>query len=88
MILIADSGGSKIDWRLLQRNGAIGQANTPGFNPYYQPIQDLKKSVEEVLLQMVHCPSHGIPCTASDDGRRLVAEHHERTLYDDGEPRR
>lgn len=53
MILIADSGGSKIDWRLLQKNGTIDQANTPGYNPYYQPVQDLKKSVEEVLLPII-----------------------------------
>ncbi|HEX5169717.1 MAG TPA: N-acetylglucosamine kinase [Cyclobacteriaceae bacterium] len=53
MILIADSGGSKIDWRLLLNNGTINQANTPGYNPYYQPVQDLKKSVEEVLLPII-----------------------------------
>jgi N-acetylglucosamine kinase-like BadF-type ATPase len=56
MIIIADSGGSKIDWRLLRSNGAIDQANTPGFNPYYQPIEDLKKSVSESLLPMISEP--------------------------------
>jgi glucosamine kinase len=50
MILIADSGGSKTDWRLIRTNGTIDQANSPGFNPYYQPIEDLKKNVHEVLL--------------------------------------
>lgn len=50
MILIADSGGSKTDWRLLQVDGTIGQASAPGFNPYYQPIEDLKKNVQEILL--------------------------------------
>jgi glucosamine kinase len=50
MILIADSGGSKTDWRLIRTNGTIDQANSPGFNPYYQPIEDLKKNVQEVLL--------------------------------------
>lgn len=53
MILIADSGGSKIDWRFIQKDGSIGQANTPGFNPYYQPIEDLKKNVQEVLLPKI-----------------------------------
>jgi glucosamine kinase len=47
MILIADSGGSKIDWRLIKSDNAISQANTPGFNPYYQPIDDLRKTVRE-----------------------------------------
>jgi glucosamine kinase len=53
MILLADSGGSKIDWRLLKKDGTIGQANGPGFNPYYQPIDDLKKSIKDILLPMV-----------------------------------
>ena len=53
MILIADSGGSKIDWRLLQIDGTIGQANTGGFNPYYQPIEDLKKNFQEVIIPKI-----------------------------------
>lgn len=60
MILIADSGGSKIDWRLLQKDGTIGQANTPGFNPYYQPIEDLDKTIREVLTPLVHEPTEKI----------------------------
>lgn len=53
MILIADSGGSKIDWRIIEKNGSIGQANAPGFNPYYQPIEDLRKSVREILIPKI-----------------------------------
>ena len=54
MILIADSGGSKTDWRLVSKNGNINQANAPGFNPYYQPIDDLKKNVQDILLPIVN----------------------------------
>jgi glucosamine kinase len=53
MILIADSGGSKTDWRLIDKNGAITQASAPGFNPYYQPIEDLKTNLREVLLPRI-----------------------------------
>lgn len=53
MILIADSGGSKTDWRLVSKSGAIDQASTPGFNPYYQPIEDLEKNVRETLLPRI-----------------------------------
>lgn len=53
MILIADSGGSKIDWRLLNSDGSIGQANTPGFNPYYQPIEDLDKTISSTVAPLV-----------------------------------
>ena len=52
MILIADSGGSKIDWRLLNSDGSIGQANTPGFNPYYQPIDDLDKTISASIAPL------------------------------------
>ncbi|MBT1704396.1 N-acetylglucosamine kinase [Chryseosolibacter indicus] len=50
MILIADSGGSKTDWRIIHKDGTIGQAHSAGFNPYYQPVEDLKKTVQEVLI--------------------------------------
>lgn len=49
MILIADSGGSKIDWRLLKNDRSIGQANTPGFNPYYQPVNDLHQTLSATI---------------------------------------
>lgn len=52
MIIIADSGGSKIDWRMIRKDGAIEQANTPGFNPYYQPIGDLANSIQSLLPQI------------------------------------
>jgi len=56
MIVIADSGGSKTDWRILQRDHAIGQAHGKGFNPYYQPIEDLKQNIEDVLLPQINKP--------------------------------
>ena len=54
MILIADSGGSKTDWRLIDKNGLVSQASAPGFNPYYQPIEDLKKHLREILLPKIN----------------------------------
>lgn len=56
MIVIADSGGSKIDWRLLKQDGTIGQANSEGFNPYYQPIDHFKKILIESLAPQVSEP--------------------------------
>lgn len=53
MILVADSGGSKTDWRLLKKDGSIGQAHTLGFNPYYQPIEHLHTMVGESLVSQV-----------------------------------
>ncbi len=53
MILVADSGGSKTDWRLLKKDGSIGQAHTLGFNPYYQPIEHLHSMVKDALVPQV-----------------------------------
>jgi len=53
MILIADSGSSKTDWRLLSANGDIEQAQTIGFNPYYQPQKQLDTEMREVLLPQI-----------------------------------
>ncbi len=41
---------------MLHSDGTIGQAHGTGFNPYYQPISDLKNSVEEILLPLIHEP--------------------------------
>ncbi|MBK7650712.1 MAG: N-acetylglucosamine kinase [Flammeovirgaceae bacterium] len=56
MIIIADSGGSKIDWRFLKADGTIDQAHSPGFNPYYQPLNDLNIIVDEHLVPQVKEP--------------------------------
>lgn len=53
MTIIADSGSSKIDWRLLVSDGTIQQASSPGFNPYYQPIEHLQISIEQFLIPVV-----------------------------------
>ncbi len=36
MMLIADSGSSKTDWRLVNPDGSIQQYKSRGFNPFYQ----------------------------------------------------
>jgi glucosamine kinase len=53
MILIADSGSSKIDWRFLGSDKRIQQAYSAGFNPYYQPIDDLRKNIRQDLVPLI-----------------------------------
>ncbi|WP_158858592.1 N-acetylglucosamine kinase [Lunatibacter salilacus] len=69
MILIADSGSSKTDWRVIREDGKVEQFRTVGFNPYYQKEEDmltnlrtaemlaLKGSIKEVYF-------YGAGCTA------------------------
>jgi len=52
MIIIADSGGSKIDWRLMTTDKKITQAHTAGFNPYYQPVSDLDQSIKTSIVPL------------------------------------
>ncbi|MFZ2906222.1 MAG: N-acetylglucosamine kinase [Cyclobacteriaceae bacterium] len=76
MILIADSGASKTDWRILDKTRSIEQAQTIGFNPYYQPIEHFDREVREVLLPQVKHPIdkifyYGTGCS-SDKNRKLI----------------
>ena len=41
---------------MVSEGGAVQQAGSPGFNPYYQPIEDLKKAIQENVLSLVHKP--------------------------------
>jgi N-acetylglucosamine kinase-like BadF-type ATPase len=48
MILIADSGSTKTDWRLVNENSEISSFSTIGFNPYFidgsSVLRELEKS--------------------------------------------
>jgi len=53
MILIADSGSSKTDWRTIDENGEIGQIKTVGFNPYYQGLEEMAKELMQTDLMTI-----------------------------------
>lgn len=50
MLLIADSGSTKIDWRAIGNEGAVKEITTPGINPYYQSEEQI---VEELRRNLV-----------------------------------
>ncbi|MFD2034912.1 N-acetylglucosamine kinase [Belliella marina] len=50
MILIADSGSSKTDWRLIGHNGDIEQYRGIGFNPSYQSSDEMANLIREDFL--------------------------------------
>lgn len=56
MQLIADSGSTKTDWRLLHADGSVGQARTTGFNPYYQTADDITTELTAQLRPLVSQP--------------------------------
>ncbi len=50
MILIADSGASKTDWRCISKNGKIGQFKGIGFNPNYQTTEEMARELRQDFL--------------------------------------
>lgn len=46
MILIADSGSTKTDWRLIDREGNIHQAQTIGLNPYFVTDEKILETLQ------------------------------------------
>ncbi|MGB3849497.1 MAG: N-acetylglucosamine kinase [Tunicatimonas sp.] len=56
MILIADSGSTKTDWRVIDRDGKIHQAKTVGLNPYHQSSDDIAQVLDQKLLPQLIVP--------------------------------
>jgi glucosamine kinase len=50
MILIADSGSTKTDWRLIDEHQQIHQYTTQGINPYFQSTEEISKVLQHELL--------------------------------------
>jgi glucosamine kinase len=53
MILIADSGSTKTDWRMIDRHGQVEQAKTMGFNPYQTSEDTIFQEINEKLKDKV-----------------------------------
>ncbi len=53
MILIADSGSSKTDWRIIEQGKCTSSFQTVGINPYYQQKDDLVLQVKHELEDKV-----------------------------------
>ncbi len=53
MILIADSGSTKTDWRTIDTTGRVDQARTIGFNPYYQDSAAIAAELQTSLLPTI-----------------------------------
>ena len=52
MILIADSGASKTDWRHIGKDGDIVQYQTAGFNPTYQDLAQLNEEINSIVTSV------------------------------------
>ena len=50
MILIADSGSTKTDWRLIDDENKIHQYSTVGLNPYFHNTEEISKVIRQELV--------------------------------------
>lgn len=82
MILIADSGSTKTDWRLIDAEKKIHQFGTQGINPYFQTREEVisvfeKEIPENIRLlirdQKVQIHFYGAGCSA-EDKKQLVKD--------------
>ncbi|MFV0418962.1 MAG: BadF/BadG/BcrA/BcrD ATPase family protein [Dysgonomonas sp.] len=53
MILIADGGSTKVDWRLIDKGVGIKQIFTGGMNPFFRTQEDVSEEIRHNLLPQV-----------------------------------
>jgi len=81
MILIADSGSTKTDWRLIDDEQKIRQFSTQGINPYFQTGEEIASIIGTELLPGLASTGrnelqlffYGAGCRAADK-KQLVKE--------------
>lgn len=71
MILIADSGSSKTDWRVIHHDGKISQHRGVGFNPYYMTSEEMAIQMRNDFLvnletEIEEIYFYGAGCSAPD----------------------
>lgn len=84
MILIADSGSSKTDWRVIHQDGSISQHRGVGFNPYYMTAEEMATQMRHDFLvnladEIQEIFYYGAGCSAPE--RKLEVETALRTIF-------
>lgn len=49
MLLIADSGSTKVDWRAIHSDGSVQEVTTAGINPYFQTEEQIIYELQQHL---------------------------------------
>ena len=50
MILIADSGSTKVDWSVVDNGKVVKRAFTKGINPFFQSEEEISNEIETTLI--------------------------------------
>ena len=51
MILIADSGSTKTDWRIIEHSGKVTALESSGLNPFYLTDREISQEIENRITQ-------------------------------------
>ncbi|MDR2765290.1 MAG: ATPase [Tannerella sp.] len=54
MILIADSGSTKADWRVVDEEKILQSVQTKGFNPFFQSEEEMGREISTHLLDSIN----------------------------------
>ncbi len=85
MILIADSGSTKVDWSVVDNGKLIKQAKTKGINPFFMTEEEISDEIEKTLilqlgaLEFEHVYFYGAGCTF--DKVDIVKRAIERNIH-------
>lgn len=78
MLLIADSGSTKTDWRIAARGETVRQILTAGINPYFQSKEEIEEELNVALFPKIDediraVYFYGAGC-AFEEKRMMLAE--------------
>jgi N-acetylglucosamine kinase-like BadF-type ATPase len=80
MILIADSGSTKTEWRLSDKGASIRQIHTAGINPYFQTEEEIEATIGHALSLIAEEEKsavesvffYGAGCTSPEKNRPII----------------
>ena len=85
MVLIADSGSTKTEWRILLPDGNIAQARTTGYNPHHQTAIEIEASLRKEFIsqlpagEVAEIHFYGAGC-GSEKSKSIVREAFEKVF--------
>lgn len=80
MILIADSGSTKTDWRLIDDKKKIHQVATQGLNPYFQSKEQIADILKSELIPQLQLTSYNLQLTTFFYGAGCEADSKKEVI--------
>lgn len=78
MKLIADSGSTKTDWRLISGESVLTSFQTEGLNPYFKSSEEIRKVIENEVIPNINTPFsisnihfYGAGCSSCEKNKML-----------------